>query len=150
MGDVGAAFGRVMEKTGEQEEGQHLLLEYEASERATVTKSFAKRRRHQYQKFLFVLCSMLLAFATLSLLSYRYIITQSWKAFIRPEYASGGEKNDSLAIILQPELHRSRPPRVVEHNWTITSGVKSPDGVQKQVYLVNSETHALKNPMPLE
>ncbi|KAK5688636.1 hypothetical protein LTS10_000614 [Elasticomyces elasticus] len=41
------------------------------------------------------------------------------------------------AFRLHPEDHAFRPPTVLEHNWTISTGFRRPDGVLKQVYLVN-------------
>ncbi|KAF5550714.1 hypothetical protein FMEXI_3673 [Fusarium mexicanum] len=40
---------------------------------------------------------------------------------------------------LHPEDHARRPPTTITLNWTITTGTRSPDGVEKRVYLVNDE-----------
>jgi FtsP/CotA-like multicopper oxidase with cupredoxin domain len=76
----------------------------------------------------------------------------SWKAssalFIasgpsRPFKISGetGKEDVSqeqmLGIQLHPEDHVFRDPKTIAYNWTITSGFRSPDGVKKEVYLVN-------------
>ncbi|KAH7137027.1 multicopper oxidase-domain-containing protein [Dactylonectria estremocensis] len=42
-----------------------------------------------------------------------------------------------LAIELNPKEHTSRPSTTLTFNWTITAGQRSPDGVEKLVYLVN-------------
>jgi FtsP/CotA-like multicopper oxidase with cupredoxin domain len=42
-----------------------------------------------------------------------------------------------LGIQLHPEDHVFRDPKAIAYNWTITSGFRSPDGVKKEVYLVN-------------
>lgn len=44
-----------------------------------------------------------------------------------------------LAYLLNPQKHASRPPTTLVFNWIITSGLRSPDGVEKQVYLVNGK-----------
>ncbi|KAF5603210.1 L-ascorbate oxidase [Fusarium pseudocircinatum] len=44
-----------------------------------------------------------------------------------------------LGYRLHPEDHASRPPTTISFNWTITAGTRSPDGVEKRVYLVNDE-----------
>ncbi|KAF4947150.1 hypothetical protein FGADI_10606 [Fusarium gaditjirri] len=44
-----------------------------------------------------------------------------------------------LAYRLHPEDHASRPPTTLTFNWTIITGIRSPDGVEKRVYLVNNE-----------
>ena len=48
-------------------------------------------------------------------------------------------ESDQLAYLLHPQKHASRPPTTLVFNWTITSGLRSPDGVEKQVYLVNGK-----------
>ncbi|RGP77015.1 putative multicopper oxidase [Fusarium longipes] len=50
----------------------------------------------------------------------------------------GGEMKH-LGYFLNPQKHASRPPTTLVFNWTVTSGLRSPDGVQKQVYLVNEQ-----------
>jgi FtsP/CotA-like multicopper oxidase with cupredoxin domain len=42
-----------------------------------------------------------------------------------------------LGIQLHPEDHVFRNPKTITYNWTITSEFRSPDGVKKEVYLVN-------------
>lgn len=42
-----------------------------------------------------------------------------------------------LAIPLHPELHVSRGAKKLEFHWNVTLGTMAPDGVEKQVYLVN-------------
>lgn len=44
-----------------------------------------------------------------------------------------------LGYRLHPQSHASRPPTTQSFNWTITAGTRSPDGVEKRVYLVNSK-----------
>lgn len=44
-----------------------------------------------------------------------------------------------LAIPLHPRLHASRKPETLTYRWNVTKGLASPDGVEKQVYLVNGE-----------
>jgi hypothetical protein len=47
------------------------------------------------------------------------------------------EERRFMGLALKPQDHSSRLPRILEFNWTITAGLRSPDGVQKRVYLVN-------------
>jgi FtsP/CotA-like multicopper oxidase with cupredoxin domain len=51
---------------------------------------------------------------------------------------SDGQKQ-MLGIQLHPEDHASRAPKTITHHWNITSDYRSPDGVKKEVYLVNGE-----------
>ncbi|KAK4945723.1 hypothetical protein LTR10_015071 [Elasticomyces elasticus] len=95
-----------------------------------------------------------LAYVVLSLLVFgslgTYLVGQwtsfSWKAgnhakanfgYEQPEegYHSPGD----LRIILHPEDHVSRPPTTLTYSWIITKGYRSPDGVRKEVYLINDQ-----------
>ncbi|RBR21890.1 uncharacterized protein FIESC28_04733 [Fusarium coffeatum] len=49
------------------------------------------------------------------------------------------EEPEQLAYLLHPHEHAARPPTTLVFNWTITSGLRSPDGVEKHVYLVNDQ-----------
>ncbi|KUJ20809.1 uncharacterized protein LY89DRAFT_611217 [Mollisia scopiformis] len=57
------------------------------------------------------------------------------------EQAAAGLDHEraNLAIVLRPEEHVEREPKTVEYRWNITTGVRAPDGVTKQVYLINGE-----------
>ncbi|RMZ86630.1 hypothetical protein DV736_g6142, partial [Chaetothyriales sp. CBS 134916] len=52
---------------------------------------------------------------------------------------SSPESDDlgNLAIRLNPQNHVFRAPSTLKYNWEITKGFQSPDGVRKEVYLVN-------------
>ena len=47
------------------------------------------------------------------------------------------ESRGQIAIPLHPERHITRTSSTLEFRWNITKGLRSPDGVQKAVYLVN-------------
>ena len=49
----------------------------------------------------------------------------------------GGQ--EQVGISLHPNAHRSRPPKTLHFDWTITTGIRRPDGVKKKVYLVNGK-----------
>ncbi len=53
------------------------------------------------------------------------------------ETPAGTQVPGDLRIILHPENHASRPPTTLVYNWTITKGYRRPDGVAKEVYLLN-------------
>jgi FtsP/CotA-like multicopper oxidase with cupredoxin domain len=44
-----------------------------------------------------------------------------------------------LGIRLHPQDHVDRAPKTITHHWKVTSGIRSPDGVKKEVYLVNDQ-----------
>lgn len=50
----------------------------------------------------------------------------------------GDDTTSHLGYRLHPEDHTTRPPTTQYFNWTIAAGSRSPDGVEKRVYLVNS------------
>ncbi|KAH8669773.1 multicopper oxidase-domain-containing protein [Tricladium varicosporioides] len=54
---------------------------------------------------------------------------------------SGSQYRQSpcLGIRLHPEQHVHRQKSTITHNWNITSGFRSPDGVQKLIYLANNQ-----------
>jgi hypothetical protein len=44
-----------------------------------------------------------------------------------------------VGIQLHPEEHVYREPRTLRYDWLISSEFRSPDGVRKNVYLINSK-----------
>lgn len=50
---------------------------------------------------------------------------------------SEGKVENQLAIPLHPKHHSTRKPTTLIFSWNITTGLSSPDGVEKTVYLVN-------------
>ncbi|PVH75797.1 multicopper oxidase [Cadophora sp. DSE1049] len=64
-----------------------------------------------------------------------------WKPanFFTSEATSDAPKSAGrkLGIELHPAGHLSRQPTTITHHWNITSGIHYPDGVKKEVYLVN-------------
>jgi hypothetical protein len=55
------------------------------------------------------------------------------------------QDRDQVAIRLHPEDHESRDPQNLKYDWTVTSGWKAPDGVQKRVYLINGKLSNISN-----
>ncbi|KAF5720936.1 putative multicopper oxidase [Fusarium globosum] len=51
----------------------------------------------------------------------------------------GDDTTGHLGYRLHPGDHATRPPTTQYFNWTIAAGTRSPDGVEKRVYLVNNE-----------
>ncbi|KAF2499368.1 hypothetical protein BU16DRAFT_614808 [Lophium mytilinum] len=47
------------------------------------------------------------------------------------------EHRRPLDLVLNPQAHQSRSPKIKYHNWTVTSEIRRPDGVAKKVYLIN-------------
>lgn len=52
---------------------------------------------------------------------------------------SEAQKDRGIGLVLHPQDHVNRPPRTLTFDWKITKGFRSPDGVLKEVYLVNDQ-----------
>ena len=52
---------------------------------------------------------------------------------------SASSSRDST-VKLHPEYHTRRAATTIAHHWNITKGYRSPDGVHKQVYLIDGKT----------
>ena len=50
------------------------------------------------------------------------------------------QPRDQVAIPLHPQKHNNREAKTLRFDWTVTAGTRSPDGVEKQVYLVNGKS----------
>ncbi|CAG1980275.1 unnamed protein product [Fusarium graminearum] len=53
------------------------------------------------------------------------------------EQSSETGQDTTLGYRLHAQEHTSRPPKTLIYNWNITAGFRSPDGVEKRVYLIN-------------
>lgn len=113
-------------------------------------------RSWQIRRLRFSLCSVLLLITALGLyFTYAGVLftpkiatsdaTQGQKIAADPQAASTSEesyiernitKNDD-SFALNPELHIFRKPRVISLNWNITLEERAPDGVKKNIYLIN-------------
>lgn len=97
---------------------------------------------------------MPLAYVVLSLLIFSFFglyLLGAWRSFPgevgnRSKGQSGSERladdyngPGDLRILLHPEDHVSRPPTTLVYDWTVTKGYRSPDGVRKEVYLINDQ-----------
>ncbi|KIL85384.1 hypothetical protein FAVG1_11340 [Fusarium avenaceum] len=54
----------------------------------------------------------------------------------REQFSENGQ-DTPLAYRLHAQEHTSRPPTTLIFSWNITAGLRSPDGVEKRVYLIN-------------
>ncbi len=54
--------------------------------------------------------------------------------------SDGGSGSPGLGIVLHPELHVSRGPKTIFMQWDVTEEILQPDGVKKNVYLVNGKS----------
>ncbi|KAJ5578572.1 multicopper oxidase-domain-containing protein [Penicillium hispanicum] len=82
----------------------------------------------------FLVASLLLA---LAYLLNPDIPLRSWVSPPSQQYGHQGEATIRPRIILHPEDHIYRLPETQHLEWRISSGQRRPDGVLKQVYLIN-------------
>lgn len=116
----------------ESEENHHLLDE-ESSEDETFPNSLPKKRGRIYRKLhgthVCAIISLIFASTLIVVLLALLLVNANVEAvFTVPK---------QIAIPLHREKHVSRAPTTIEYHWNITLGVSSPDGVKKDVYLVN-------------
>lgn len=57
--------------------------------------------------------------------------------FAIDRHARDSFDDSQLAIPLHPLEHSTRDPTTLTFEWHVTLGTRAPDGVEKQVYLVN-------------
>lgn len=120
------------------EEHDGLLDEFELQDEDPKTRPNSSHRTvRRWVRFVrrrvWCLIAVVVAIALLCILGAAFSSRGTLKALKGPE--EGGR----LGIRLHPEEHASRPPATLSFNWTITAGLRSPDGVQKRVYLVNGK-----------
>ena len=77
---------------------------------------------------------LLLASSTLLLARFQWHTTEILDKTLN-EFSS----EHDLDIVLHSSEHNAREPQTLIHDWRVTSGIRSPDGVKKLVYLINDE-----------
>ncbi len=76
------------------------------------------------------LLGLAIALFTTSLLIYITL----WRF---PPRGVNSDAEPQLAISLHPEAHTLREKTTLSFEWNVTRGMRSPDGVEKLVYLIN-------------
>ena len=123
------------EKPAQQEEREGLLNEYQIEESGGFKDQGLKRGPLSRGRFWIALCAAIVVLLGSSLLLYQ--LSLSGHLFTNESYGSEREQQTGLAIRLSPQSHRHRQPRTISHEWDLTQGIRAPDGVDKQVYLIN-------------
>lgn len=119
-----------------ESEENHRLLDESSSESEYFPVSFPKLNQGRlYRKLhathIWAIISVLVASVLVVILVALLLVNANVEAvFTVPK---------QIAIPLHPEKHILRVPTTIEYHWNITLGVSSPDGVKKDVYLVNSK-----------
>ncbi|KAF5008765.1 hypothetical protein FDECE_5003 [Fusarium decemcellulare] len=123
----------------DDEESHGLLQAFEVhDERAkaeTYSLKLPSRRKFCPVKRHCIMCLVAAIVASAPLVILYSILLSSSEQLISPE----NNGTSHLAIKLKPREHTSRSPTTLTFNWAITTGQRSPDGVDKRVYLVNDE-----------
>ncbi|EXJ72401.1 uncharacterized protein A1O5_04905 [Cladophialophora psammophila CBS 110553] len=65
----------------------------------------------------------------------RAIKNTLWRSDLQNQEQPVGD----IAVKLHPDAHVGRPPTTLTFNWEITKGFRYPDGVRKEVYLINGQ-----------
>lgn len=112
-----------------EDEENHRLLDDDWSESTQFTSSLPKRKLH-FTHIWAIISVLVASVLIVVLVALLFINANAEAAFNVPK---------QIAIPLRPERHVSRAPTTIEYHWNITLGVRYPDGVKKDVYLVNGK-----------
>ena len=125
-----------MKDDARQEEAHGLLDEVPVAERRSSSgSSFTEELKGYAQTRKGPSLRLILAYVFVAAL-----ITLPLAGFwIRKKTASSNDATGQIAIPLHPKEHATREPKTLEFNWDVTRGTASPDGVEKEVYLVNGQ-----------
>jgi FtsP/CotA-like multicopper oxidase with cupredoxin domain len=91
-------------------------------------------RRMTWQRWI----AVVIFFALSVLLAGPFVGFNAQKILFSHNSPAGGQ--EQVGIFLLPNAHRSRLPKTLHFDWTITTGFRRPDGVKKEVYLVNGKS----------
>jgi FtsP/CotA-like multicopper oxidase with cupredoxin domain len=134
-------------------EGANSLLGHDselASERwkeDTPTYYFFQRSRRRILTFLITFLSILLTLLVIFYLKWHVALEipgSEMNGHFESTIAPGPERD--LKVLLHPEDHVSRDPSTRHFSWNITKAIITPNGVQKNVFLINGtadSNHAL-------
>jgi FtsP/CotA-like multicopper oxidase with cupredoxin domain len=106
---------------------------------ADKTASHQPRAAVSSFKAYFSITAIALIFLVVVLVAYLNYGFQSFRDPSLGADEASSEYRRPLDLILKPQDHRSRAPKLVYQNWTVTSAVRRPDGVAKRVYLINGQ-----------
>jgi hypothetical protein len=95
----------------------------------------AHRRRLCFFTATFLAVSSICFFTYLQW-QYAYGVPQRMPAESFSHLAPAEPKND-LKLLLHPDAHVSRAPSVRQYSWNVTKARIAPDGVEKDVFLIN-------------
>jgi hypothetical protein len=118
-------------------EGSRSLLghEQELAKQRWVQDSATYKTRIHTSIFVFVLLTLPLTIV--------FVLYLQWHSFkgvpetlVTEQPQVGGPERD-LKSLLHPEDHVSRDPSIRNFSWNITKGTIAPNGVQKEVFLIN-------------
>lgn len=143
------SFERAMNNDDSEEES----LKPQQGKTSFISRILGKRTHNRAAKKLNSFNSalpMIIAVAAFLLLAFFTLITlrpflnpdtsrSSWPQFYKPQSDSAKSSN-TLEILLHPEKHTQRASKVIHYHWTITSDFRAPDGVRKNVHLINGRS----------
>lgn len=142
MGVRGDDCENLGEKPVRQEEREGLLDEYQDEESGVSGGDRGpKRQRLSKKRFWCALCAAIIVLLIAFLFLYQFSLSGS--LFAQNWSQDAEERQPGQAIRLSPEDHRNREPRRISHEWNISKGKRAPDGVEKQVYLINGISQSI-------
>jgi hypothetical protein len=131
------------------EEAHALLEEHELHSEDTSVRdggtspsTYPALPSHLFKRFK-RLCTVrwIVALIVVSALSVFGAIITSYGA--REQFSKNGQ-DTPLAYRLHAQEHTSRPPTTLVFTWNVTAGLRSPDGVEKRVYLINGKYRKIR------
>ena len=137
-----------MEKDAEVEEEQSLLNDDGLLYGVAFSQLNLQRKNTRRCRLFPIFYPFVLICALLSFLSYEFLKPLEWRLLKDSRASSTLQEDESLAIRLNPSLHRHRPPQRISYDWTISTGIRAPDGVEKEVYLINGSTPISHSSVP--
>jgi FtsP/CotA-like multicopper oxidase with cupredoxin domain len=133
--------------TSNEEEEADVLLDYGEPECRGMPKRYTKYGYKHQDRSSWIrplsLAFITIFFATIAFSSFTILFVKpSLQSLVLDAFSNsenGINEGRILGIELHPEDHVFRKPKTITHHWTITSASRSPDGVKKDIYLVNGE-----------
>lgn len=91
-------------------------------------------------------CGLAFAATLLIIFSTFLILYPQWHSVLKiPEKQITETLNRDLKLLLHPEDHVSREPSARKFVWNITKAKIAPDGVEKDVLLINSTSNGIQS-----
>jgi hypothetical protein len=137
------------DSTTKSEDGSKLLLNHDDELPSLRWQQDNPRNRSWIYTLIFIatLLSILLTIFFVLYLPLNAAFGTSIQNSTEPpaiETALPASLNRDLKFLLHPEDHVSRDPEIRRYVWNITKAIRAPDGVEKEVFLINGKSSPSK------